>query len=171
ARTSQASYRPGDDAQINLSVQAPQARTPQSALGVMVIDKAVDERFRSDQEFGQGFYTLNDSLQRFLGIDEQISGVTMRDLQRLDATKFISPDLELVAEVLLSRQSHYSPQFYGGDQYATDQIGVFANLVNQQMKPVHEALNNRYLRHGEYPKNETDLRTFLADDGIDFAKL
>ncbi len=171
AQPSQASYRPGDDAQINLSVQAPQARTQESALGVVVIDKAVDERFRSAQEFGEGFYTLNDSLQRFLGTDEQLSGVTMRDLQRLDSTKFISPDLELVAEVLLSQQSHYSPQFYGGDQYETDQIGVFRELINQQMKPVHEALNNRYLRHGEYPKNETELRAFLADDRIDFAKL
>jgi hypothetical protein len=171
AHPSQASYRPGEDAQINLSVQAPQAGTPQSALGVVVIDKAVDERFRSDQEFGQGFYTLNDSLQRFLGLDEQISGVTMRDLQRIDTTKFISPDLELLAEVLLSQQSHYSPQFYGGDQYETDQISVFRDLVNQQIKPVHDALNARYLRHGEYPRNETDLRAFLSDAGIDFAKL
>lgn len=171
AHPSQASYRPGEDAQINLSVQAPQARTPQSALGVVVIDKAVDERFRSDQEFGQGFYTLNDSLQRFLGLDEQISGVTMRDLQRIDTTKFISPDLELLAEVLLSQQGHYSPQFYGGDQYETDQISVFRDLVNQQIRPVHDALNARYLRHGEYPKNETELRAFLSEAGIDFAKL
>jgi hypothetical protein len=171
AHPSQASYRPGDDAQINLSVQAPQARTPQSALGVVVIDKAVDERFRSDQEFGQGFYTLNDSLQRFLGLDEQIAGVSMRDLQRLDTTKFISPDLELLAEVLLSQQNHYIPQFYGGEQYETDQISVFRDLVNQQIKPVHDALNDRYLRHGEYPKNESDLRAFLSDAGIDFAKV
>jgi hypothetical protein len=171
AHPSQASYRPGDDAQINFSVQAPQAGTPQSALGVVVIDKAVDERFRSDQEFGQGFYTLNDSLQRFLGLDQQISGVSMRDLQRIDTTKFISPDLELVAEVLLSQQSHYSPQFYGGNQYETDQIRVFRDLVNQQMKPVHDALNEHYLRHGEYPRNETELRAFLSDARIDFAKL
>ena len=171
AHMSQASYRPGDDAQINLRVQAPQARTPQSALGVVVIDKAVDERFRSDQEFGRGFYTLNDSLQRFLGLDEQISGVTMRDLQRLDTRKFISPDLELLAEVLLSQQGHYIPQFYGGDQYETDQISVFRDLVNQQIKPVHDALNDRYLRHGEYPRDEATLRAFLSDAGIDFAKV
>ena len=171
AHPSQASYRPGENAQINLSVQAPQARTPQSALGVVVIDKAVDERFRSDQEFGQRFYTLNDSLQRFLGLDEQISGVTMRDLQRLDTTKFISPDLELLAEVLLSQQRHYSPQFYSRERHETDQISVFRDLVNQQIKPVHDALNTRYLRHGEYPRSETDLRAFLSDARIDFAKL
>jgi hypothetical protein len=171
ARASQASYRPGDDAQINLSVQAPQARAPESALGVMVIDKAVDERFRTDQEFGQRYSTLNDSLQHFLGIDEQISGVTMHDLQNLDTTKFVSPDLNLLAEVLLCRQNHYSPSFYGGDQYETDLISIFSRLVNEQIKPVHDALNARYLRNGEYPRTETELRAILSDAGIDFSKL
>src|ERR1051325_284468 len=94
ARTSQASYRPGEDAQIKLSVQA---HAPQSALGVLVIYKAVDERFRSDREFGQRYNTLNDSVQQFLGLDGQIAGVTMRDLQRLDTTKFLAPDLDLLA--------------------------------------------------------------------------
>ena len=171
AHPSQASYRPGEDAQINLSVQAALARTPQSALGVVVIDKAVDERFRTDQEFGKQFYTLNDSLQRFLQLDEQVSGVTMRDLQRLDTTKFIPPDLELLAEVLLNQQGNYSPQFHGGDEYETDQISVFRELVNQQIKPLHDALNARYVRTGEYPKNESDLRSFLSDEDIDLAKL
>src|SRR5262249_16858629 len=171
AQPSQASYRPGEDAQIKLSVQAQQARAQQSALGVVVIDKAVDERFRSDQEFGQRYSTLNDSLQRFLGTDQQISGVTMRDLQRLDTTKFISPDLDLLAEVLMSQRGHYTPSFNGGDQYETDLVEVFSRLVNEQIKPVHDALDARYLRNGEYPRTETQLRAFLSDAGIDFSKL
>jgi len=171
AQPSQASYRPGDDAHINLSVQAPQARAPESALGVVVIDKAVDERFRTDQEFGRRYSTLNDSLQRFLGIDQQIADVTMRDLQNLDTTKFISPDLNLLAEVLLCRQSHYSPSFYGGDEYEMDLVSVFSHLVNEQMKPVHNALDARYLRNGEYPRTETELRAILSDARIDFSKV
>ena len=171
AQPSQVSYRPGEDVQINFSVQAPQARAPESALGVVIIDKAVDERFRSDQEFGQRYSSLNDSLQRFLGLDEQVAGVTMRDLQRLDARKFISPDMQLLAEILLSQRNHYNPSFQGGDEYEKDLIDVFREFVNQQIKPVHAALDARYLRHGEYPKTETELRAFLADAGIDFAKL
>src|SRR5689334_6137886 len=107
AQPSQASYRPGEDAQINFSVQGAPASSPQSALGVVVIDKAVDERFRTNQEFGQRYSTLDNSLQRFLGTDQTIAGVTMRDLQRLDAGRFISPDLQLLAEVLLGQRSHY----------------------------------------------------------------
>ena len=171
AQPVQASYRPGEDAQVNLSVRGAQAGALQSALGVVVIDKAVDERFRSDQEFGQRYSTLNDSLQRFLDIDQQIAGVTMRDLQRLDTSKFIPPDLELLAEVLLSQRSHYSPSFHGGDEYDTDLISVFRALVNEQIKPVQEALNRRWLRAGDYPRNESELRNILADEGIDFAKL
>ncbi len=171
AQPSQPSYRPGEDVQINFSVQAPQARAPESALGVMVVDKAVDERFRSDQETGRRYSTLNNSLQHFLGLDEQVAGVTMRDLQRLDGGSFIPPDLQLLAEVLLSRLEHYSPSFHGGDDYATDLVTIFSELVNQQIKPVHEALNARYLRSGEYPRTETELRAILSDAGIDFAQL
>jgi hypothetical protein len=170
AQPSQATYRPGEDAQIKLSVQAPQARAPESALGVMVIDKAVDERFRSDQE-SRRYSTIDDSLQAFLGIDQQLAGVTMRDLQRLGNAKFISPDLDLVAEILLSSDDHYGPNFSGGDQYETDPVVVFRRMINDQIKPVHEALNSHYLNKGEYPRTEAELRAILADAGIDFANL
>jgi hypothetical protein len=171
AQPSQATYRPGEDAQIKLSVQAPQSRAPESALGVVVIDKAVDERFRSDQESGRRYSSINDSLQSFLGIDQQLSGVTMRDLQRLDTAKFISPDLDLVAEILLSYEGYYAPNFSGGDQYETDLVVVFSRMINDQIKPVHEALNARYLTRGEYPRTEAELRAILSDAGIDFANL
>lgn len=171
AQPSQASYRPGEDAQVKFSVQGAHVRSPQSALGVVVIDKAVDERFRSDTEFGQRYSSLDDSLQHFLGVDNQISGVSMRDLQRLDPNKLITPDLELVAEVLLSQQDSYTPSFHGGDQYATDPIAVFRGLTGQQIRPAHEALNARYLRNGEYPRTESQLRAYLTDAGIDFAKI
>src|SRR6185369_5660500 len=39
AKPSQASYRPGEDAQVSFSVQGAHASSPQSALGVVVIDK------------------------------------------------------------------------------------------------------------------------------------
>lgn len=171
AQPSQASYRPGEDAQVSLSVQGAHASSPQSALGVVVVDKAVDARFRSDQEFGQRYSSVDNSLQRFLGVDEQVAGVTMRDLQRLDTRKFIPPDLELVAEALLGQGSHYQPGFDGGDQYETDVIDIFRDLINQEIRPVHDALTARYLRHGEYPRTEAQLRAFLSDAGIDFAKL
>jgi hypothetical protein len=52
-----------------------------------------------------------------------------------------------------------------------DLVSVFGHLVTEQMKPVHEALDGRYLRNGEYPRTETELRAILSDAGIDFAKV
>ena len=52
ARTSQSSYRPGENAHVTLNVRAPEGRGSASALSVVVSDKAVAERYRTTQEFG-----------------------------------------------------------------------------------------------------------------------
>src|SRR5262245_16424249 len=52
----QASYRPGDEARADLRALTPQGRAAESAIGVVIFDKAIEERARTDQEFsGQGF--------------------------------------------------------------------------------------------------------------------
>jgi hypothetical protein len=170
-RTSQTSYRPGEDAQVSLRVRAPEGGQPQSALGVVVFDKAVDERSRTDQEFGHHFYTFNESLQRFLGFDEQMAGVTLRDLQRTDMSKPVSPEVELVAEVLLNQSRDYSPAFYGGDEYETEQAKVFGDSIKEELKPLREALATRYVRTAEYPNNVATLQRLLSQSQIDLSSL
>lgn len=169
-RTSQTSYRPGEDAQVSLRVRAPEGSPSQSAIGVVVFDKAVDERSRTDQEFGHHFYTFNESLQRFLGFDEQMAGVTLRDLQRTDMSKPVSPELELVAEVLLNQSRDYSPTFYGGDEYETE-AKVFGDSIKEELKPLREALATRYVRTAEYPNNDATLRRLLSEFQIDLSTL
>ena len=46
-----------------------------SALGVVVLDQAVVERFRTDQEFGGQSYGFDNAIQRFLGFEDQLAGV------------------------------------------------------------------------------------------------
>jgi hypothetical protein len=55
-------------------VRAPEGSSSESALGVVVLDKAVEERFRTDQEFGHQPSTFNDAMKRFLGLDQQTAG-------------------------------------------------------------------------------------------------
>jgi A-macroglobulin TED domain/Alpha-2-macroglobulin family/Carboxypeptidase regulatory-like domain/MG2 domain/A-macroglobulin receptor binding domain/Macroglobulin domain MG3/Alpha-2-macroglobulin bait region domain len=167
-RTSQASYRPGEDAQVNINVHGKEGSSVESALGVVVLDKAVEERFRTDQEFGGGSSSLNDSVQRFMGMDEEIAGVTLRDLQRLDMSKPISPDLDLVAEVLINRNRGYYPSFFGSDQYETAQANVFQPLIKEGLKRIKEALNARYVHTAQYPNSEPALRRFLLESNLDF---
>ena len=171
ARTSQTTYRPGDNAHVNLNVRAPEGGATESALSVVVSDKAVSERYRTTQEFGGNYYSYNNSLDRFMGIDQQFNGITLKDLQRLDTSRVIPPDLELVAEVLLNEGWDYSPQFFGSDEYDTSQSEVFADLIKQRIEPVKELLTRRFLSKTEYPNNEASLNTALLEEKIDLNRL
>jgi A-macroglobulin complement component/alpha-2-macroglobulin family protein/carboxypeptidase family protein/MG2 domain-containing protein/macroglobulin-like protein/A-macroglobulin receptor len=170
ARTSQASYRPGEDASVRLNVRSADGRAAQSALGLVVSDKAVDERMRTDAEFSGRYQPYNSTLANFLGLDEELSGVTFRDLQRLDMTKVISPDLDLLAEVLLNRYRNHYPVFYRSDEYETDLPRVFGGIINAELRPIQDALNARYLRTLQHPSDEKMLRQFLQEARIDLSK-
>ena len=166
-QTSQASYRPGENAQVDLSVRAPDGAPAESALGVVILDKAVEERFRSDQEFGSRGFNSN-PIRSFLGEDERFAGFSLRDLQRVNTSKPISPELDLVAAVLLSQSRNYFPTFYGGDQYELELTKFYGDPAKEQIKPIKEALLARYARTAEYPRDEASLKRLLSEARIDF---
>ncbi|HEY0762671.1 MAG TPA: MG2 domain-containing protein [Pyrinomonadaceae bacterium] len=167
AKTSQTTYRPGENAHVNLNVRAAAGSSAESALSVVVLDKAVTERYRTTQEFGGGGHIYNNSLDDFMDLDLEFGGVTLRDLQRLNTAKAISPDLDLLAEVLLNQSRDYSPQYFGGGEYDTRPAEIFSLLIDQQMRPVKEALNRRYLSKIQYPTDEATLRRLLLDERYD----
>jgi hypothetical protein len=171
ARTSQTTYRPGENAHVTLNVRAPEGRGAESALSVIVSDKAVTERYRTTQEFGGNNFNYNDSLKHFLDVDLEFAGVTLRDLQRLDTSRVIPRDLDLVAEVMLNPGRQYTPQYFGGDQYDTVQADVFAELIKHQLEPVKEVLTRHYLSRTQYPNNEARLNTLLSAEKIDSTQL
>src|SRR6185369_6908789 len=84
AQSSKDTYRPGEDVKLNFSVRGAENRSAESALGVVVLDQAVVERFRTDQEFGAPAYGFDNAIQQFLGLADRVAGVSLRDLQRLD---------------------------------------------------------------------------------------
>ncbi|HEV8203563.1 MAG TPA: MG2 domain-containing protein, partial [Pyrinomonadaceae bacterium] len=171
ARASQTTYRPGENAHVTLNVRAPEGSSAESALSVVVSDKAVAERYRTTQEFGGNNFNYSDSLKQFMEVNLKFAGVTLRDLQRLDTSKVISRDLDLVAEVMLNQGRNYTPQFFGGDQYDTSQAYVFAELIKRQFEPVKELLTRRYLSKTQYPDNEASLNTLLSAEKIDPAHM
>jgi A-macroglobulin TED domain/Alpha-2-macroglobulin family/Carboxypeptidase regulatory-like domain/MG2 domain/A-macroglobulin receptor binding domain/Macroglobulin domain MG3/Alpha-2-macroglobulin bait region domain len=171
ARPVAASYRPGAEAQVNLRVRAPEGSGVASALGMVVIDKAVEERSRTDQEFGRRTYGFYGARPDIFGPDQQIAGVSFRDLQRLDLSRPLPNGLDLVAEVLLNQNSSYVPTFFGGQDYEKDPSKVFGDLMRLQLAQVRGALATRYDKTREYPNNESSLRRMLAESGIDFDSL
>ena len=168
ARSRAETYRPGEEAEMSFRIRGPNTSTLAGALGVAITDKAVDERFRTDSEFGNNSYGLNRVLFDMLGYNDQIAGVTFRDLQKLDLSKPVAPDLELVAEVLLNQSRNYYPVFFDGDGYEHDFQGVFRGLINRQLAQVNSALATHYTKSRDYPTSEQSLRDQLSQSGVAF---
>jgi hypothetical protein len=170
-QTPQTTYRPGENAHVKLNVRGPEGRGAESALGVIVLDKAVEERFRTMQEFGGAYGSFNSSLQQFLGLDLAIGGMTLRDLQRLNTANVISSDLDLVAEVMLNQSWGYYPRLFGGDRYDTAQAVIFGGLIDKQIEAAKNAITRHYATRKQYPKNEAELQGLLSENNIDYNRL
>jgi hypothetical protein len=164
-----ATYRPGEEAEADFTVKGADGRAVESALGVVVFDKAVEERARTDQEFGPG-YSFYDSFCYFQGYTDTLAGVTRKDLDRLDTAKPLPDGLDLVAEILLNRSYNYVPQFFRSEKYESGHQ-AFAHLISAQLDPLQRELALYYTLKGAYPTNEDMLRRLLITAGIDFDEL
>jgi hypothetical protein len=164
-------YRPGQDALLSFRVRDPHGRSAESALGVVVVDKAVAERARTDEEFGSNYH---DSAADVLGLmteGDAIAGIGLRDLNRIDLSQPVAPELELAAEVMLNQRQWYPLNFFGGENYEKNEVIVFGDLIKKQLQPVRYALENSYLRNQPYPVDEHSLQRILAESDIDYAGL
>ncbi|HKQ73450.1 MAG TPA: MG2 domain-containing protein [Blastocatellia bacterium] len=169
----QASYRPGDEARADLRVLTPQGRAAESAVGVVIFDKAIEERARTDQEFrGQplGFF---DCFRNLLGLNDSLAGVTRRDLDRIDPSKPLPEGLELLAEILLNQRDYgyYRPEFFGSDEFETDPEKVFRYEISAELKPIEAALFSHYTSKSIYPIDETTLRRQMLIAGVELDEI
>lgn len=168
-----ASYRPGDEAGADLRILTPQGRSVESALGVVIFDKAIEERARTDQEFGGGRFGFYDSFRDLLGMGNSLAGVSRRDLDRIDLSKPLPEGLELVAEILLNQRDYgyYRPEFFGGDEFETDAEAVFKQAISARLKPVEAALLSHYMWKSIYPVDEATWRRQTLLAGIELDEL
>ena len=155
-------YRPGDEASADLRITSGDGEQAKSALGLVVVDKAVEERERTDREFGGqgGFYNFRD----VWGEASELNGVHRSDLDKVDMTKPIPDGLELVAEVLLQGNTAW-PETFASDSNATDLHKLFASEIDPNIQPIRAALDLRYEQKGEYPKTEAALESYLTAAG------
>lgn len=165
-------YRPGEQARAEFRVRDSEGRAVESALGVVVTDRAVEERARTDREFGanSGAGGFSDYARARLGEGDSLAGVSRRELNRLDARAPLSADLDLLAEVLINRDSRLSLNVFGND-ISSDQRELFASFFDEQFKPLRAALAAHYKERAEHPQDEAELRRMLAGHGIDLASL
>jgi hypothetical protein len=168
-----ASYRPGGEASADLRALTPQGRAAESALGVVIFDKAIEERARTDQEFGGRGFGFSDSFRYLLGVGDGLAGVTRRDLDRIDLSKPLPEGLDLVAEILLNQRDYgyYRQAFFGGDEFETDAEVVFRSTISAKLKFVEDALDSQYKLKSIYPVDENTLRRQMLLAGIELDEL
>jgi hypothetical protein len=164
-------YKPGEQAHVTFSAVGAEGKPVESALGVVVTDRAVDERVRTDQEFGPRYCGFSSNLLSLLGYDRSFAGITRRDLDQLDTSKPIPSDLALAAEVILNQGRDFDVTVFGGDYYENNPASVFHSFIEKQFKPIAEALKNNYQLNKTYPRTELSLQQILAGAGLNFSAL
>ncbi len=154
-------YRPGDEAAATLQVTSPDGSPAKSALGLVVVDQAVEERQRTDSEFGAegGFYNFRQDWDA-----PNIGGLRQTDLDKLDLTKPLPDGLELVAEILL-QSNPLGPNTFASISSQNDLPKLFESEINPQIVPIRTALEKRYAQKGEYPKTEATLENYVSAAG------
>ncbi|MEP7273504.1 MAG: MG2 domain-containing protein, partial [Acidobacteriota bacterium] len=161
-------YRPGEEARATFSVLTPDGHPVETALGVSVVDRAVQERARTDSEFSrQRYYGF---ASQFYGRNESVAGMTLRDLRKLDLTEHVREDVQLVAEMLL-RDGGYAPQVASGDQYLHNQQRVFSDSSTRQFAQLGDALKEHLGEDGAYPKDRASLDRILKKANLNFESL
>jgi hypothetical protein len=171
-RMSRAKYQPGDDAVAQLAVRTASGRRAEGALGVVVFDKAVEERARTEEEFSNA-WGFGDSLYSFWYAPLAVAGLTQRDIERLDPARPVPEGLEEVAELLYNAERDYEGgrQVFGGTHFLRSQPTVFQELVTAQLAPAREALKRRYEASAEFPSDDASLARILSAAGVDLAAL
>ena len=162
------SYRPGEEAHADFNVSSSDGRRAESALGVVVFDRAVEERARTDEEFGgqYGFYGIYQFLR---GDTSQFAGITRGDLERIDLSKPLPDEIDTISEVLLnSGYSYNTPRLFGSSEQNANQAQLFRKLIEPQINSVAQALSTHYQQTGEYPTDESKLKNILASRAIYF---
>jgi hypothetical protein len=170
-KLSQKSFRPGEEADAQFAVRTADGRRTSGALGVVVFDKAVEERARTDGEAGRGFGFAGSFFDYWYGYST-VAGVTRRDVERLNPAGKRPAGFDTVAELLYNNETYYgSHRVATGTDFDREQARVFADLVKAHLRPVRNALALHYDATADYPADEAALVRTLAQSGVDFAAL
>lgn len=166
-------FRPGEEAAADVSVRTPDGTPVESALGVLVYDRAVAERVRTDQQFGREYgFNIYDFLDDYYG--QGIAGITYRDLAAWDSAKPFPDGLDLVAEAILAYAGRYesegSAEFTGSGSYTDLQCkSVFDWLISGTTTSISKALRKEYKDTERYPHDADGLKKILKSHGFDFS--
>ncbi|HZI20258.1 MAG TPA: alpha-2-macroglobulin family protein [Pyrinomonadaceae bacterium] len=172
-KMARASYRPGEQAGVEFAVSGPDGRRATGALGVVVFDKAVEERALTEEEFAAPF-GFGGALHGFLYGGGVVAGFTQRAVEQLNLSRPPPEGLEAVAELLFNGHRGWEEEDFRVEtavKFERRAKAVFEEWHAEQLRPLRAALAERYERTGEYPSDPASLAAVLGAAGLDFAAL
>lgn len=168
-------YKPGEEASLKMSVRTADGRPVEAALGLAVVDQAVLERARTDNEFGQRPWF--ECVYCYAREPLEIGGIQPNQLLTLKAAQSRDPELNLVAEALLapstSEQHRYAsediterPQFESIQTLKGWMEGMFSRSFSESLEfPTDEMSLNRILGPAWSTKRDPWNRPYLTGFG------
>ena len=155
-------YKPGEEATVKFGVTDSVGQAVESALAVVVFDRAVEERAKSEDSFRGVFKNF----EGFLGYGGSFGSINIKDINEMDLTKPITDDMQLVAEAIL-HNSYYYPNIFHSRRYQADAKSVYAAYFKTQFTPIENALNLAYKSpSSRHPQDAASLQKILAEGRV-----
>jgi len=164
AKFSKNEFRPAEDATIRFSVLDSSRRPVESAIGLGIFDKAIEERARTETEFGSYFNRFD----RYLGYDRSFGNISLKDLNDLDMSRPVSPEMQLAAEVMLAPGWYYPTIFHSGNLDTAAET-LYKDAVHKELEPLGNALNTQYKKDFDHPTDAASLERILRSNEIDIS--
>ncbi|HEX9961106.1 MAG TPA: alpha-2-macroglobulin family protein, partial [Pyrinomonadaceae bacterium] len=158
-------YRPNEEAKIAFSARSASGISAETALGVVILDKAIEERAQTER--------LPDNykdLRVLNGTADAFGNVTRKALNNLDLNKPPDDDLQLAAEFLLLNKAR-EPKFFESDSDEENFREIFEDYFAEKLQPFENILKAHYEKTAEYPRDENTLRGILSANKINFDDL
>ena len=162
-RFDKSTYRPGEAANADFRVRGPDGQTKNVALGLAVVDRAVEERQRTEQDFqrNRGLYDFLSSWVWRGEENDEVAGIRLSDLDKLDPRKPVTEAFDLVAEILLQRHE-VSPGTFRSEFRKNDIGYLFTGLMRPRAYALGAVLEAHYRQTQEYPRTVADLDTIAG---------
>ena len=155
--TDRSSYKPGDKASLQTWVRGADGKPVQSVLGLAIVDQAVLDRARTDNEFGQRRSWFACAFCRDEG-ESEIGGVRLNDLYTLKPESIPSAELDLVGEALVANAS---AAIWSETSESIINTPPFTT-VKAQMEQISNTLDRHYSTTLEFPTDLAELGRILG---------
>src|SRR5581483_11864071 len=170
---SQQESRPGSMIRANLATTDPNGSPILAAMGLNVIDSAIEVRARTDAEFGHT--SRSPYFAELFDNKNSIAGVSIDDLYKYDPNKPLPAEIELVAEALLWDDNcclgedypYFSSGYNENNRYNYQVKSLFEPTFSIHRNLLLPPLEEFQKKYGRAPATPNEVRATFKSASID----